>query len=63
MPERKLDIHVKSTGSNISTSVKSVKHTHTWGQLILLTTILSHKSCINTSREVLEKTLFAINAS
>ena len=30
--------------------------------MILLTTILNHKSCINTSRQVLEKTLFAINA-
>ena len=38
------------------------KYTDTWGQLILLTTILSHKSCMNTSRQVLEKTLFAINA-
>ena len=36
--------------------------TDTWGQLTLLTTILNHKSCINTSRQVLEKTLFAINA-
>ena len=39
-----------------------VATTDTWGQLILLTTILNHKSCINTSRQVLEKTLFAINA-
>ena len=37
-------------------------HTDTWGQLVLLTTILNHKICINTSRHVLEKTLFAINA-
>ena len=37
-------------------------YTDTWGQLILLTTILNHESCINTSRQVLEKTLFAINA-
>ena len=37
--------------------------TDTWGQLVLLTTILNHKTCINTSRQVLEKTLFAINAS
>ena len=36
--------------------------TDTWGQLVLLTTILNHKTCINTSRQVLEKTLFAINA-
>ena len=36
--------------------------TDTWGQLILLTTVLNHKSCINTSRQVLENTLFAINA-
>ena len=28
----------------------------------MLTTILNHKTCINTSRQVLEKTLFAINA-
>ena len=43
----------------------SLKHyiiTDTWGQLVLLTTILNHKTCINTSRQVLEKTLFAINA-
>ena len=37
-------------------------HTDTWGQLVLLTTIVNHKTCINTSRTVLEKTLFAINA-
>ena len=36
--------------------------TDTWGQLVLLTTILYHKICINTSRQVLEKILFAINA-
>ena len=36
--------------------------TDTWGQLALLTTTLNHKTCINTSRQVLEKTLFAINA-
>ena len=36
--------------------------TDTWGQLVLLTTILNHKICINTSRQVLEKILFAINA-
>ena len=36
--------------------------TNTWGQLVLLTTILNHKTCINTSRQVLEKTIFAINA-
>ena len=36
--------------------------TDTWGQLVLLTTILNHKTCKNTSRQVLEKTLFAINA-
>ena len=38
------------------------KSTDTWGQLVLLTTTLNHKTCINTSRQVLEKTLFAINA-
>ena len=38
------------------------KCTDTWGQLVLLTTILNHETCINTSRQVLEKTLFAINA-
>ena len=32
------------------------------GQLVLLTTILNHKTGINTSRQVLEKTLFPINA-
>ena len=31
-----------------------------WGQLV--STTLNHKTCINTSRQVLEKTLFAINA-
>ena len=36
--------------------------TDTWGLLILLTTTLNLKTCINTSRQVLEKTLFAINA-
>ena len=36
--------------------------TDTWGQLVLLTTILNHKTCINTSRQVLGKTLFPINA-
>ena len=36
--------------------------TDTWGQLVLPTTILNHKICINTSRQVLEKILFAINA-
>ena len=36
--------------------------TDTWGQLVLLTTILSHKACKHTSRQVLENTLFAINA-
>ena len=36
--------------------------TDTWGQLVLLTTNLNHKTCINTSRQVLERTLFAINA-
>ena len=34
----------------------------TWGQLILLITNLNHKTCINTSRKVSEKTLFPINA-
>ena len=38
------------------------KFTDTWGQLVLLTTTLNHKTCINTSRQVLEKTLFAISA-
>ena len=36
--------------------------TDTWGQLVLLTTTLNHKTCMNTSRQVLEQTLFAINA-
>ena len=44
------------------TSSWPVLHTDTWGHLIVLTIILNHKSCINTSRQVLEKTLFAINA-
>ena len=34
--------------------------TDTWGQLVFTT--LNHKTC-NTSRQVLGKTLFAINAS
>ena len=34
--------------------------TDTWGQLV--STTLNHKTCINTSRQVLDKTLFAINA-
>ena len=34
--------------------------TDTWGQLV--STTLNHRTCINTSRQVLEKTLFAINA-
>ena len=36
------------------------KSTDTWGQLVSIA--LNHKTCINTSRQVLEKTLFAINA-
>ena len=36
--------------------------TDTWGELVLLTIFLNHKTCLNTSRQVLEKTLFAINA-
>ena len=39
----------------------SLLHTDTWGQLVLLTTILNHKACINTSRQVLEKTLNALH--
>ena len=39
---------------------QGLKSTDTWGQLV--STILNHKTCINTSRQVLEKTLFAINA-
>ena len=34
--------------------------TDTWGQLVATT--LNHKTCINTSKQVLEQTLFAINA-
>ena len=34
--------------------------TDTWGQLV--STTLNHKTCINTSRQVLEKTLFAFSA-
>ena len=34
--------------------------TDTWDQLV--STTLNHKTCINTFRQVLEKTLFAINA-
>ena len=37
-----------------------VLNTDTWGQLV--STTLNYKTCINTSRQVLEKTLFAINA-
>ena len=49
--------------SSFSTLLLSlVCSTDTWGQLVLLTTILNHKTCLNTSRQVLEKTLFAINA-
>ena len=40
----------------------AVAHTDTWGQLVLLTTTLNHKTCINTSRQLLKKTLFTINA-
>ena len=48
---------------NLPTDDKATcQTTDTWGQLGLLTTILNHKACINTSRQVLEKTLFAINA-
>ena len=36
------------------------EYTDTWGQLV--STTLNHKTCINTSRQVLEKTLFALNA-
>ena len=41
---------------------RTALHTDTWGQLVLLTTTLNNKTCINTSRQVLEKTIFAINA-
>ena len=37
-----------------------VMDTDTWGQLV--STTLNHKTSINTSRQVLEKTLFTINA-
>ena len=43
-------------------SLEPLLSTDTWGQLVLLTTIPNHKICINTSRQVLEKILFAINA-
>ena len=43
-----------------SISMSSATTTDTWGQLV--STTLNHKTCINTSRQVLEKTLFAINA-
>ena len=38
----------------------SIAATDTWSQLV--STTLNHKTCINTSRQVLEKTLLAINA-
>ena len=39
--------------------LQPITDTDTWGRLV--STTLSHKTCINTSRQVLEKTLFAIN--
>ena len=50
---------LKPVRSKTETCVRSL-HTHTWGQLV--STTLNHRTCINTSRQVLEKTLFAINA-
>ena len=47
---------------DLAESVSEGFPTDTWGQLVLLTTTLHHKTCINTSRQVLEKTLLAINA-
>ena len=41
---------------------RAVRSTDTWGQLVLLTTTHNHKTCMNTSRQVLEKALFTINA-
>ena len=48
---------------NVVSAANIIKHgklTDTWGQLA--STTLNHKTSINTSRQVLEKTLFAINA-
>ena len=52
--------HNRVALATLSTAL--VRNTYTWGQLVLLTTILNHKTWINTSSQVLEKTLFAINA-
>ena len=49
---------LSTIASNISSETD--RPTDTWGQLV--STTLNHKTCINTSRQVLEKTLFAINA-
>ena len=53
---------MKSDNGGHLESIDALGPTDTWGKLVLLTTILNHKTCINTSRQVLEKTLFAINA-
>ena len=52
------------TCTNTARSVKDLPKLtkDTRGQLVLLTTILNHKTSINTSKQVLEKTLFAMNA-
>ena len=47
---------------NFSGAISVRPHTDTLGQLVLLTTFLNRKTCINTSRQVLDKILFAINA-
>ena len=54
--------HTKQELSKQDLSQGQDSSTDTWGQLVLLTTTLNHKTCMNTSRQVLEKTLFAINA-
>ena len=61
-----LCIHAFCTGSQQSVHLCSSEH-RCLGSVIFafkitLTTTLNHITCINTSRQVLEKTLFAINA-
>ena len=45
---------------NHNTFLLIILFTDTWDRLV--STTLSHKTCLNTSRQVLGKTLFAINA-
>ena len=44
---------VTTLTANIDSNLQVGMHHNTWGQLV--STTLNHKTCINTSRQVLEK--------